>query len=407
MNEKLHIQIHYYTALLIAFCLPIARLTPIFIALMLLNWLVEGDFKNKFHLILKNKFALLFSSFYFIHFIGLLYTGNMDAGLFDVQVKFSLLVFPILFASRPLKRTQVNALFVSLIAGGVASSLIMICRAVYTYFIFDENNFFYQAFSFLIHPSYLSLYFNVCIGWLLLNLVNKNKFLLSKSFSIGLILFFTAVIILLSSKMGLITMLLLYIGFAVWFIASRKKYLAGIAGLMLIIVFIFSMFRFVPEIHDRVVNALSALSSAKTDQAEGESTAVRLLVWKASNQVIAENFITGTGTGDSKDALLNEYQKRGMTGALEHKLNTHNEFYQVFVSLGLIGFILLIANLFIPLAFSIKNQDTIYTLFLVVMILNFIPESMLETQAGVMFYAFINAAVCFSEKDNLIDKAES
>ncbi len=98
--------------------------------------------------------------------------------------------------------------------------------------------------------------------------------------------------------------------------------------------------------------------------------------------------------------VIVEYEKLGMKGALEHKLNAHNEFYQVFISLGLIGFIFLILSLILPLFFAIKTNNGIYILFLVIVILNFLPESMLETQAGVMFYAFFNSLLCFKTTNN-------
>src|ERR1051326_3988087 len=99
-REYFHTRTHYYLSLLIAFSLPLAFFTPIFIALLLLNWLLEGDLNNKMISVFKNKFAVLFVSFYLLHIIGQAYTQNMDAGWFDLQVKFSLLIFPLIMASR-------------------------------------------------------------------------------------------------------------------------------------------------------------------------------------------------------------------------------------------------------------------------------------------------------------------
>ena len=127
-----------------------------------------------------------------------------------------------------------------------------------------------------------------------------------------------------------------------------------------------------------------------------------MLIWSAANQVIAENLLIGVGIGDAKDVLLIEYEKRGMTGAMEHKLNAHNEYYQVFVSLGLIGFILLLMTLLLPLYSAFTSSNWIYILFLLIIILSFIPESMFETQAGVLFYAFFNSLLCFKIKNNTI-----
>ncbi len=396
-RKQIHIQAHYYLALLIAFFLPTGRFAALFIALSLLNWLIEGDFKNKFQIIFQNKFALIFIGFYLLHLIGMLYTTNIDFGLFDLQVKLSLLILPLLLVSRPLNISQVNKVFVFFIAGGIVASFILLSRAIYIYATIHENNFFYQAFSIFVHPSYLSMYFNVCIVWLLLALYsysdNKSKYF--NAYATTIILFFSFIIVLLSSKLGLLTLVLIYLVVPLYLIIKRKKYVIGIVGVLLISISSFCLIRFVPEIGDRLNNAIHAISSSSDNQTDTESTAVRLLIWKAGNQVISENFIFGAGTGDSKDALMSEYQKRGMTGAYGHKLNAHNEFYQVFVSIGLIGFIVFLVSLFYPLIKRFKQANAIYGLFLVIIILNFIPESMLESQAGVMFYAFFNSLLCF------------
>lgn len=398
MNRiEFHSKAHAYLAMMIALCLPFARLTPIFIALLLLNWLVEGDFKNKFQLILKNKFALLFLGFFMMHLIGMLYTSNVDAGLFDLQVKLSLLIFPIVIASRPYTQDQVRNIFFVFIIGGVLASLFLLTRAMYTWFAFAENNFFYQAFSILLHPSYLSMYLNVSIAWLLLSLFKKTEFpsRFSSLFSVMIVLFFTFIIILLSSKMGLISLILLFVGFTIYLIISQKRYLVGGVALVVILVSVFSLVQFVPEIGDRVKNAIHAMANPPKDNSELESTAVRMLIWKAANTVIAKNAVLGAGTGDGKDALLKEYQERGMVGAYEHTLNAHNQFYQVTVSLGFIGLLLLLSSLILPLIGVYRSPSSIYILFLLIIIFNFIPESMLEVQAGVMFYAFFNSLLCF------------
>ena len=377
--------------------MPFGILTPLFIALMLLNWLVEADFRNKFQAIIKNKFALLFIALYCLHLIGLLYTQNLDSGFFDVQVKLSFLLFPLLFGSRNMDDEQLKKIFFAFIAGGIVCSFVMLSRAIYAYAASGENIFFYTAFSFLIHPGYLSMYFNLCIAWLLVNIFNKNfiQYRYSALFSFLIIGFFSFIIVLLSAKIGLITMVLQYIGFLIYYIISQRKYLIGISGILLIVISMYSVIRLVPEIAGRVNGAVAALTNTNTNQAELESTAVRLLIWKAANEVIAENLIVGTGTGDVKDELMKEYEKRGMTGALEHKLNSHNAYYQVFLALGIIGFVLFISNLIFPLFLAFKTSNNVYLLFLLIIMINCFTEAMLETQAGVIFYAFFNSLLCF------------
>jgi O-antigen ligase len=408
-EESLHTKLHIYLAVLVAFCLPLARLTPIVIALLFVNWLIEADYKNKFQAIKQNKFALLFIAFYVLHIVGLAYTQNVNSGLFDLQVKFSLFLFPIMLASRPINEENKNKMFYGLIAGGFLSSLIVLTRAIYIYLTTGSNRFFYTEFSVLLHPSYLSMYLNVIIGWLFIQLL-QNKFERKKYaiiFSLFSILFFSFIIVLLSSKMGLVTLALSYISFLAYYIISKKKFMLGTLGLLIITLCIFYVLRYVPEIKFRINGAIGALTNSNPDMKDSESTAVRILVWKAANQVVSKNLIAGVGTGDAKDALLDEYQQQGMTGAYEHKLNAHNEFYQVFIALGLIGFLLLLSHFFVPLIDAFRNGNIIYIFFLIIIIFNFLTESMLETEAGVIFFAFFNSLLCFSGLKQTNNKTNS
>jgi O-antigen ligase len=387
---------------MIAFTLPFARLMQIFIIILILNWLVEGNFRNKFKTLIKNKFALLFFGFYIIHLIGLLYTENINSGLFDVQVKLTLFLFPLVLCSSPPNENNVKAVFHGLIGGGFLSSLLMIVIALTTYFGTGENHFFYTLFSFYIHPSYFSMYLNVCIVWLFLVLLkNVRVDSFFQGWTIPVIIYFSFIIVLLSSKLGIITLLLIYISILLFFILSRRKYLVGVVGFLTLILGAFLIMKYVPAVADRLNTTISVLSNEKTNKSDAESTAVRMLVWSAAGEIIKENPLLGVGTGDAKDELLAEYEKEDLSGAMEHKLNCHNEFYQVFVSLGIIGFILLLLHIFVPMWHAVRTKDVLYALFLMIIVINFLTESMLETQAGVLFYAFFTSVLCFRTRNNL------
>jgi len=56
-----------------------------------------------------NSVILLFLSFYLLHLIGMIHTENVIDGLLELETKFSLLFFPLLFFSFPLKnKNQIN-----------------------------------------------------------------------------------------------------------------------------------------------------------------------------------------------------------------------------------------------------------------------------------------------------------
>jgi hypothetical protein len=60
------------------------------------------------------------------------------------------------------------------------------------------------------------------------------------------------------------------------------------------------------------------------------------------------------------------------------------------LGLGILGIINIILIFLLPFIYSIKEKNYLYAFFLIIVGLNLFVESMFETQAGVMFYAFFN-----------------
>ena len=363
---------------------------------MIANWVIEGDLKNKFLHILHNKLALLFISFYIIHLLGLLYTQNLNSGLFDIQVKLSLLIFPVIFSSKPFDESKTRIIGMMLIIGGIIASTIMLSRSIYLLYSNGENTFFYQTFSIFLHPSYLSMYLNISISWILISISQNNLPKKQNRYLILVILLFSVVIILLASKSGIFTLTLTFLLFLSYLILYKKNYKMGAIVLIGFVGILFFVFHYFPFTSKRITQLTEAFENKDIKNNEVvESTSMRMLIWKASNSVIKNNFALGVGTGDSKDELIKEYKKRDMTYAVSSNLNAHNAFYQVFISLGVGGFLLLCLNLLIPLLSSLKNKNFFYLSFILILTFNFLSESMLECQAGTMFFGFFNSLLCF------------
>ena len=125
------------------------------------------------------------------------------------------------------------------------------------------------------------------------------------------------------------------------------------------------------------------------------STSARKIIWSTSFKLIKEKWITGYGTGQSKKVLQEQFKKDGYDYMYKKNYNSHNQYLQVFLDQGIFGFLLLVFFTFGMLYASLKQKDFIYALFLVIMILNFMTESILETQSGVIFFAFFNTIFFF------------
>ena len=397
-RQLIHQRLHLLFAALVAFCLPLNKLTPVCIALLALNWLLEGDFRLKFIRIRIQLNLWVFLFFYALLIIGMLYTQNTRAGAFDLQVKASLFIFPILLATKPIPSSEQRWVLAAFLLGIFSSTIYMLSVAIREYLNTGLNHFFYQEFSILIHPSYLSMYINFAMAWLLYLTLQKDVFptILFKVSVAFVLIFLVLVNILLASKMGLLTMGLLFVGFSVYYTVTRRRFVLGVLGIAAVALLFFLIVRLAPEVAGRINRAIAAVEyDSGDDHAASESTSVRMLVWSAANSVIAEHFLFGVGTGDVKDELMKEYEKKGISNAMEHRLNAHNQYYQVFISLGLAGFLSFLACLLLPLRQSIIRKQFVYFVFLILVMINLLAESMLETQAGVLFYAFFNAMLCF------------
>jgi len=122
-----------------------------------------------------------------------------------------------------------------------------------------------------------------------------------------------------------------------------------------------------------------------------DGTSERILIWKTSFEIIRENFLFGVGTGDIKDELMRKYNEKKMTTAYNLKLNAHNQYLQSFIATGFLGFIIFLSSLILPAIIAIRQKNIIYLMFIFLVAFNFLFESMLEVQAGVVFYAFFNS----------------
>jgi O-antigen ligase len=76
-------------------------------------------------------------------------------------------------------------------------------------------------------------------------------------------------------------------------------------------------------------------------------------------------------------------------------LNAHNQYLQTYIALGIPGILLLMILLAFPGWIAFRRIHFVYFCFLAVFAFNILVESMLEVQAGVIYYAFFNALFFF------------
>jgi hypothetical protein len=95
-----HSNIFFFATILLAVSLPFSNtLMSISQVILIANWLLEGNLKNKFSSFFSNKTAIAMSGVFLIHVAGMGWSSNWDYGLEDLRKKIPLILLPLIYAT--------------------------------------------------------------------------------------------------------------------------------------------------------------------------------------------------------------------------------------------------------------------------------------------------------------------
>ncbi len=323
------------------------------------------------------------------HAVGMAWTDDVDFGLFDLQIKAPLLAAGMVAMLMPIEARigRDSVLLMSALANALAV-VVCLLSAVVRIGIGTEfapaQEVFSARFSYFIHPSYFAMYLAISLAaWLLTDLHARVPLLWDRVISLLLVLG----IVLCGSKMGWIMLGLLLPAALVlrWRDAVVRRHVLGmilVSTLGLVALLAGSSYA-----RERVQEALHAAMSDDLDANASTSSAVRRLTWSAAQELITVAPLSGTGTGDIKNELMRLYRERGQEWALEHRLNAHSQFLQTAACLGIGALVALVLMVLAPLFSRIHRRDPLVWVFLLGSAINWSVESMLEVQAGVVYFA--------------------
>jgi len=317
--------------MLIAFVLPLnKKVIPLLIILFVISWILSGNLKERTKNITRPKFLLLFISFYLLHVIGMLYTSNTGFGMFDLEIKLSFLLFPLVLATFPtLSRNAMNHLMLSLIGGCFVACIANLWIGYGRYVESgDINDMLYGELSHFHHPTYFSMYLGLAIVMILNSLLNPEKYAtrVPKWILAVLVPFFILMIVILMAKAGVFMVALIILAAIVYMIFTRRYMYVFLLSAFAVLGVSTALY-FIPDAFKRIESTwvVATQSIEDRDLTTIESTAGRILVWEQAVGLIGDNWIFGVGTGDVKDELIARYAENGLTGIVEKRLNAHNQ----------------------------------------------------------------------------------
>ncbi|OFX88799.1 MAG: hypothetical protein A2W99_04840 [Bacteroidetes bacterium GWF2_33_16] len=336
----------------------------------------------------KYKEVWLILIFVLFNAFSLLYSENFKEGFSTIQTQLSLIIFPLLIIiDRNFfynKRELIIKLFIII---SLFSIFILCFQFFYSgqFIKILENKHNANLFDLIRnlklsngqHPSYISInyLFSVILVWYSLKKSENKILFLIKLLAISIILVF---IFLLNSRAVLISILMVIIYYTLKYLVEHKT----IYKIFTVIILIGCFFLMMNNTRFKY-NLLSFKKANTIEQIDP-----RFSIWRDAFIVWKQKPIFGQGIGDSKDAIMQIHKKRNIEEAIKYKFNAHNQFLETSMQTGLVGLIILILVFSVPLYQSIKKKQELLFLFLMICIINFMFESMLQRIAGVVFFAF-------------------
>ena len=236
---------------------------------------------------------------------------------------------------------------------------------------------------------YLTFAISILAFWLVENHTGPGRF--KTILFLVLIVNFYVFVVLLNSKAGWITLFMILAGFLYILVVVKRKWKVGIVALLSAVLLFGGCLLMFPVLSERALQSGKDLRTMESPGKDPKSTAERIATWGSSCEIIAKHPFYGVGTGDVKDALMEQYKAHGYSKILSQKLDSHNQYLQTFIALGVFGLALLLYLLFMPAIRAFQRRDLISLSFILIFAMNISVESMLENQAGVVFYALFNS----------------
>lgn len=376
-------------------------LNSLSIILLSFSWLMEGNITGKLQRVKTNPLIILFIVFYALFILGMFYTENLAAGKFNLEKKLSLFVLPVVLGTtRHLDRSLLHAALKFFVASCMAASFLCLVNGLYHYIVFNDHSyFFYENLSSVLHshPIYFAAY--LCFSMLILlhftmrnfNLVKRHQ----RIFLILALVYLFMFIVLLSARMVLLFLFLYMISFTAFSLAKKRKMKSVyfiIALICVTFILLISGSDFLRERFTKLVETdLSVTQGGKEN-----GLTIRLVKWKCSTEGIFENPVLGTGTGDAVDYLVSCYERKNFWGMYpQYRFNSHNQYLETALTLGLLGLSVFILCLFLPFMEAIKNNEHLFLSFLALFSFCCITESFLERQQGIVFFTFFVSLFSF------------
>ena len=407
-SSKLN-QFIYYTILCYIISFYIKDIPAITNALTLLLftivWFSKTARKNFFNFS-KNKINFGIILFFVIQIASWLYSEDKATGFDILQRRLPLLILPLAFCLIDFNEKTWRKILIFFAFLTSFASLLGFAFGIYNTLKYHDTGYLYNdnisTFLFGIQAVYFAFYVNIAVIIFLYLLIYKSDdFRKLKGTMIFSIIWLLFINFMLASKMAMVSLLIIILLMTFKYILSNKKYFEGIIIIMSLFIALFIVNKLSPKTFNRfkgITHTSFQFDNTKAenhfnadfDESKWNSTNTRIAIWQCGLDIFKANFIFGTGLGDRDKALQNEYSKKQFVYAIETEKNTHNQFLDIAVSMGIIGVMVFIFVFFVyPIKVFFQQKQSFAIFVFMCLALCLLTENMFNRYEGQIFISFI------------------
>lgn len=351
----------------------------------------------------QHKFLLLCSLFFFSHLIHYGIDSNLPTLRYELERKLPFLALPLIWLNLPIYSAShyKNNVFLYFSYGMSFIGIFLVGTAFCNFLLTGNGNLFYYH-NLVAGFNGSAIYYSLLFSISLLFLLEKNS-LESSLLTSAMIVLHSILLLLLSSKIFVFIMVLLYL---YYFAQSIQKQLLWI-GLSSLILGIGLQFFFNAEnIAKRYAaldlsNIFSLKQTPLSPITPFDGFSLRKELWNFGFELSQQNsrtLLIGVGPGDAQDQLNKKIIANNMytgvkgttdTGYLNY--NFHNQYVQTFLEVGSLGLFLLLLLLIYLMGIGIKYNNKQLFLINVIFLCSFLTESFLSRQIGIVAFVGFNA----------------
>ena len=384
-------------------------------------WLIDGKWKEKWTQLLTHPYVIVFLLFFLINLFGAFYSTDKHAAWFNFEKKAFLFALPPMLASIKLDQKDVRQLLRLFIISCLVATIFCLFNAFvrinqlsppFLFGSYTDTSFYdinaeqanaWKLLSYAdlssaigIHPAYLSLYLTFCL-LLIFHFYARSFTSLSRSKKIiltVLLLYFTMFILLLSTRIIILSLSIITIYAAIQFL-KKYSYLVSIAGCVAVVILLAGIIYLNPVSRFRNFQEISTTWPYLKPGFQTQSTTIRASLWSLSIQSFPKiNWLLGTGTGDVEHIMAETGRDKNISNVLGTN-DPHNQYLHTLLGSGILGFGILLVYFIWPIWSSYHAGNLLYVGFAFLFIALCMTETALELQKGVIFYGLIGSLILF------------